>query len=101
MRNLLNLMDPANPVMSGVVQNQDSYMKGKIAQRWYYDQVAPALDRRLRGVLSSNRSQVRHGRALSLRRCRIHLVGMGSYMETAQTTVDYLREEKGIRRRFA
>src|SRR6516162_3545241 len=40
---LVNLMDPANPVMSGVVQNQDSYMKGKIAQRWYYDQVEPAL----------------------------------------------------------
>ncbi|HZY85567.1 MAG TPA: hypothetical protein VFE78_12105, partial [Gemmataceae bacterium] len=41
---LLNLMDPANPVMSGVVQNQDSYMKGKIAQRWYYDRVEPALE---------------------------------------------------------
>src|SRR6201994_2442975 len=41
---LINLMDPANPVMSGVVQNQDSYMKGKIAQRWYYDRVEPALE---------------------------------------------------------
>src|ERR1700741_1622351 len=36
---LINLMDPANPLMSGVVQNQDSYMKGKIAQRWYYDRI--------------------------------------------------------------
>lgn len=36
-------MDPANPVMSGVVQNQDSYMKGKIAQRWYYEQCEPVL----------------------------------------------------------
>src|SRR3954454_6848046 len=41
---LVNLMDPANPIMSGVVQNQDSYMKGKIAQRWYYDRVGPALE---------------------------------------------------------
>src|SRR5256714_3743610 len=40
---LMNLMDPANPLMSGVVQNQDSYMKGKIAQRRYYDRVEPAL----------------------------------------------------------
>src|SRR5215207_5002865 len=40
---LTNLMDPANPMMSGVVQNQDSYMKGKIAQRWYYDRIEPAL----------------------------------------------------------
>src|SRR3984893_1911210 len=41
---LTNLMDPANPMMSGVVQNQDSYMKGKIAQRWYYDRIEPILD---------------------------------------------------------
>ena len=40
---LLNLFDPYNPVMTGVVQNQDSYMKGKIAQRSYYDKVLPAL----------------------------------------------------------
>src|SRR6202521_2733911 len=38
---LRNLMDPQIPLMSGVVQNQDSYMKGKIAQRRYYDQVMP------------------------------------------------------------
>ncbi len=41
---LFNLMDPDNPLMSGVVQNQDSYMKGKIAQRWYYDRVEEALN---------------------------------------------------------
>src|SRR5438270_8798023 len=41
---LINLMDPANPIMSGDVQNQDSYMKGKIAQRLYYQPVEPALE---------------------------------------------------------
>src|SRR6478735_7866585 len=41
---LINLMDPANPMMSGVVQNQDSYMKGKIAQRWYYERIDPILE---------------------------------------------------------
>src|SRR5579871_521687 len=41
---LVNLMDPAHPLMSGVVQNQDSYMKGKISQRWYYQQCEPALE---------------------------------------------------------
>src|SRR5678810_1488568 len=38
-----NLMDPRVPLMSGVVQNQDSYVKGKIAQRKYYDRVLPTL----------------------------------------------------------
>src|SRR5262249_60978679 len=31
---LTNLMDPANPVMSGGGQNQDWYIKGKLARRW-------------------------------------------------------------------
>src|SRR5215210_5404453 len=41
---LTNLMDPSSPLMSGVVQNQDSYMKGKIAQRWYYERIPQALE---------------------------------------------------------
>ena len=62
---LMNLMDPANPMMSGVVQNQDSYMKGKIAQRWYYDQVEPALAEAFEEFYR------KHGTAIRLRRCRI------------------------------
>jgi pyruvate-ferredoxin/flavodoxin oxidoreductase len=92
---LLNLMDPANPLMSGVVQNQDSYMKGKIAQRWYYD--------RIEGILEECFEQfyVKTGRRYGFvepYRCddaEFVLVGMGSYMETAKVTVDYLRD-KGI-----
>ncbi len=93
---LMNMMDPANPIMSGVVQNQDSYMKGKIAQRWYYDQVAPALEEAFEEFR-------RHtGRGYDFTgpyRCadaEYILVGMGCYMETAQATVDYLRE-KGVK----
>src|SRR5580765_3260907 len=52
-----NPMDPQIPLMSGVVQNQDSYMKGKIAQRRYYDQVLPILKRTMReyGELTGRR----------------------------------------------
>jgi pyruvate-ferredoxin/flavodoxin oxidoreductase len=92
---LINLMDPANPVMSGVVQNQDSYMKGKIAQRWYYDRVD--------GILEDCFSEFyrKTGRRYSFLepyRCEdadFIIVGMGCYMETAKVTVDYLRS-KGI-----
>src|SRR2546430_10020907 len=42
--NLIKLMDPANPMMSGAVQNQDSYMDGKLAQRWYYDRIDGILE---------------------------------------------------------
>src|SRR5689334_12377993 len=94
---LMNLMDPANPMMSGVVQNQDSYMKGKIAQRWYYDQVEPAL---AEAFEEFHRATGRRYDFVMPYRCadaEYILVGMGSYMETAQTTVDWLREKKGIK----
>ncbi len=92
---LTNLMDPANPVMSGVVQNQDSYMKGKIAQRWYYDKIAPALAEAFE--LFERKTGRRYGfvEAYQCEDADYILVGMGCYMETAKATVDYLRS-KGI-----
>jgi pyruvate-ferredoxin/flavodoxin oxidoreductase len=93
---LINLMDPANPVMSGVVQNQDSYMKGKIAQRWYYDRIEPALEDAFEEFY---RKTGRRYNFLESYRCEdadYILVGMGCYMETANATVDYLRK-KGIK----
>lgn len=92
---LTNLMDPANPMMSGVVQNQDSYMKGKIAQRWYYDRVGPALEEAFDEFY--RKTGRRYG-AVEAYRCEdadYILVGMGCYMETARAVIDYLRE-KGI-----
>ncbi|MDX1948199.1 MAG: 2-oxoacid:acceptor oxidoreductase family protein [Pirellulaceae bacterium] len=93
---LFNLLDPANPLMAGVVQNQDSYMKGKIAQRWYYDRVAPALAEAFH--LFHDQTGRKYDFVLP-HRCddaEFILVGMGCYMETARTTVDYLREKKGL-----
>jgi pyruvate-ferredoxin/flavodoxin oxidoreductase len=93
---LINLMDPANPIMSGVVQNQDSYMKGKIAQRWYYQQCEPALEN---AFAEFHRKTGRKYDFLEPYRCddaEYIVVGMGCYMETAKATVDYLRDVHGI-----
>lgn len=94
---LYNLMDPANPVMSGVVQNQDSYMKGKIAQRWYYDRVAPALTEAFEEFARNTGRRYDFVKGYRCEDAEYILVGMGCYMETAQTTVDYLRDVKGIK----
>ena len=92
----MNLMDPANPMMSGVVQNQDSYMKGKIAQRWYYDRVEPALEEASRSSTSKTGRRYDFVEPYRCEDAEYILVGMGCYMETAKATVDYLREKKGI-----
>ena len=93
---LTNLMDPANPLMSGVVQNQDSYMKGKIAQRWYYDRVMPALEEAFEIFGKKTGRHYGHVGPYRCEDAEFILVGMGCYMETAQVVVDYLREKKGI-----
>ncbi|MBQ16479.1 MAG: pyruvate ferredoxin oxidoreductase [Planctomycetaceae bacterium] len=94
---LLNLMDPTNPVMSGVVQNQDSYMKGKIAQRWFYDQVEDHLQDAFEEFARKTGRRYDFINAYRCEDAEYILVGLGSYMETAQTTIDYLRDEKGIK----
>jgi pyruvate-ferredoxin/flavodoxin oxidoreductase len=90
-------MDPANPLMSGVVQNQDSYMKGKIAQRWYYDQIESALTEAFDLFYEKTGRKYSFVAPYRCEDAEYILVGIGSYMETAQTTVDYLREVKGIK----
>ncbi|HMF19888.1 MAG TPA: 2-oxoacid:acceptor oxidoreductase family protein [Gemmataceae bacterium] len=93
---LINLMDPANPLMSGVVQNQDSYMKGKIAQRWYYDRVEGILEECFRVFYQKTGRRYDFVEPYRCEDAEFILVGMGCYMETAKVTIDYLRDKKGI-----
>ena len=94
---LFNLMDPANPIMSGVVQNQDSYMKGKIAQRHYYEMVEPALREAFELFYKKTGRRYDFVCPYRCEDAEYVLVGMGCYMETAQTTIDYLRDDLGIK----
>jgi pyruvate-ferredoxin/flavodoxin oxidoreductase len=92
---LKNLMDPANPIMSGVVQNQDSYMKGKIAQRWYYERVEACLQEAFEEFYRKTGRRYDFVQPYRCDDADFILVGMGCYMETAEVTVEYLRR-KGI-----
>ncbi len=89
---LVNLMDTANPVMSGVVQNQDSYMKGKLAQRWYYDRIDPALEEAFELFHKKTGRKYSFVEPYRCEDADFIIVGMGCYMETAKVVVDYLRQ---------
>lgn len=93
---LTNLMDPGKPIMSGVVQNQDAYMKGKVAQRAFYARVAPALEEAFHEFAA--RTGRRYGMIETYRMADADyaFVGMGCFMETAKATVDWLRRERGL-----
>ena len=94
---LRNLMDPARPIMSGVVQNQDSYMKGKIAQRFFCDRI-PVITRRVMDEfyrLTGRRYAKIDG--FRLQDAEYGIVGLGSLVETATATASYLRERAGLK----
>ena len=90
---LRKLFDPAKPVLTGCVQNQDSYMKGKVAQRYFYDRVGPALSQAFEDY---GRLTGRHYDFLKQYRmegAEYAVIGMGSMMDTAEATIDYLRSK--------
>ena len=88
---LTSLFDPDKPIMSGVVQNQDSYMKGRIGQRAYTDRLPRLLREsfaqwteltgRQYGAIDTYRTDDAE---------RI-IVAMGTMAETAAAVVDELR----------
>ncbi len=94
---LVNLMDPASPLMSGTVQNQDSYMKGKIAQRWYYERIPQALEDAFDEFARKTGRKYGYTENYRCDDADYIIVGMGCYMETAKATVDWLREKKNVK----
>ncbi|MBT3350638.1 MAG: pyruvate ferredoxin oxidoreductase, partial [Nitrospinaceae bacterium] len=88
-----NLMDFDNPIMSGVVQNQDAYMKGKIAQRYFYDKIPGIVKNAMDEFYEATGRRYDMVDSYRMEDAEYAYVGMGCYMETACATVDYLREQ--------
>lgn len=91
------LFDPRHPMMSGVVQNQDSYMKGKIAQRHFYDKVPAAVQEAMDLYYAKTGRRYRMVDTYRMDDAEYALVGMGGMMETAQAAADYMREELDLK----
>jgi len=93
---LRNLMDPSQPIMSGVVQNQDSYMKGKIAQRYFYERIPSIMKRVMDDFYSMTGRRYGMIDTYALDDAEYAIVGMGSLAETATATAKYLREKEKL-----
>jgi pyruvate-ferredoxin/flavodoxin oxidoreductase len=86
-----DLFDPAEALMSGVVQNQDAYMKGRVAQRTWYERI-PGL---LRSAMADWHELTgrRYGLIDSYRAedAEHVIVAMGTIADSARDVVDHLR----------
>ena len=94
---LRNLLDPMNPITSGSVQNQDAYMKGKVAQRAFYAPLKETLKKNMKEYSELTGRNYDLVIPYMMDDAEYAIVGMASMMETAHAMVKYLREEKGVK----
>lgn len=94
---IINMFDTKNPLQSGVVQNQDAYMKGKIAQRYFYDLIPAAIDNAFDEYYKLTGRKYSQIEPYKMDDAEYAIIGFGSYMETVETAVDWLRANKGLK----
>jgi len=92
-----NFMDVYNPISSGVVQNQDSYMKGKIAQRAYYDKIPEILQNSMDDFYKATGRRYNLIEPYRIEDADYVVIALGSTIETTMATVDYLREKENMK----
>jgi len=97
-RRIPELWDVDNPVMAGVVQNQDSYMQGIAAQRpFFFDHVQGIADQCFQEFYELTGRA--YGRVVGYRLedAEYLIVGHGSVVSSAEVVADYLRETRGLK----
>jgi pyruvate-ferredoxin/flavodoxin oxidoreductase len=86
-----DMFDPAEALMTGVVENQDAYMKGKIGQRAYTDRVPAALAEAMAEWSALTGRVIAPINSYRTEGAREILISMGTIADTALAVVDHLR----------
>ena len=97
-RRIPELWTVDNPVMSGVVQNQDSYMQSVAAQRpYFFDHVQELTERAFEEFHALTGR--RYSRVMNYRcdDAEYLILGQGSLIPTAEAVADYMREQRGVK----
>jgi pyruvate-ferredoxin/flavodoxin oxidoreductase len=97
-RRIPELWTVDNPVMAGVVQNQDAYMQSVAAQRpYFFDHVAAITEQAMEEFYQLTGRRYRRITTYKCDDADYLIVGMGSMLVTAEAVADYLRETRKIK----
>ncbi len=97
-RRIPELWTVDNPVMVGVVQNQDSYMQSVAAQRpFFFDHIVELSEQAFEEFYKLTGR--RYGRVATYRceDAEYLILGQGSVVPNAEAVADYLRETRGLK----
>ncbi|MGJ0428536.1 2-oxoacid:acceptor oxidoreductase family protein [Methylobacter sp.] len=97
-RRIPELWTVDKPMMSGVVQNQDSYMQAVAGQRpYFFDHVSVFADQCMDEWYELTGRRYRRIGEYRCDDADYLIVAQGSVIHTAEATADYLREKRGIK----
>lgn len=97
-RRIPELWDVDNPVMAGIVQNQDSYMQSVAAQRpFFFDHIQELTDQAFEEFYQLTGRRYKRVMSYKADDADYLILGQGSVIPSAEVVVDYLRETRGIK----
>ncbi|MCC6923746.1 MAG: 2-oxoacid:acceptor oxidoreductase family protein [Nitrosomonas sp.] len=97
-RRIPELWDVDNPVMAGIVQNQDAYMQSVAAQRpFFFDHIKTLADEAFDAFYALTGR--RYARVMTYRAddADYLILGQGSLIPSAEAVADYLRKTRNIK----
>ncbi|MEP0368301.1 MAG: 2-oxoacid:acceptor oxidoreductase family protein [Cyclobacteriaceae bacterium] len=97
-RRIPELWDVDNPLMAGIVQNQDSYMQSVAAQRpYFFDHIKELTDKAFTEYKALTGREYQRVMTYRAEDADYLIVGQGSVVTSSEAVVDYLRKTRGIK----
>ena len=97
-RRIPEVWDVDNPMMAGIVQNQDSYMQSVAAQRpFFFDHIHELTDDAFDEYASLTGRQYKRVMTYRTDDADYIILGQGSLISSAEVVADYLRDTRGIK----
>ncbi|TFV95665.1 pyruvate ferredoxin oxidoreductase [Algoriphagus kandeliae] len=97
-RRIPELWDVDNPLMAGIVQNQDSYMQSVAAQRpFFFDHIKDIADKAFDEYAELTGRQYQRVMTYKAEDADYLILGQGSLIPSAEAVADYLRATRKIK----
>ncbi|WP_205727971.1 2-oxoacid:acceptor oxidoreductase family protein [Flammeovirga pectinis] len=97
-RRIPEIWDVDNPLMAGIVQNQDSYMQSVAAQRpFFFDHIKELTDKAFKDFAALTGRLYERVMTYKIEDADYLILGQGSVVTSAEVVVDYLRETRGLK----
>jgi len=97
-RRIPEIWDVDNPMMAGIVQNQDSYMQSVAAQRpFFFDHIKDLADMAFADYAKLTGRQYKRVMSYKVEDAEYLILGQGSVIPSAEVVADYLRKTRGLK----